>query len=542
MRDRGVPAHRLPRQVRAAAAAGAVALALCGVLTTVPAAGPAEASSGPAAPDDCRPDPAAPKRQFRALWIASVLNIDWPSKPGLSVAQQQAEYLSLLDVARKYRLNAVILQVRPTADAFWPSRYEPWSQWLTGQQGKHPGYDPLAFAVRAAHERNLEFHAWFNPYRVSMQADPAKLAPGHPAREHPEWIVRYGGKLYYNPGVPEARRFVQDAILDAVARYDVDGIHFDDYFYPYPVAGQDFPDDATYRRYGADFARKADWRRHNVDLLVSELSRRIHALKPWVKFGVSPFGVWRNKSTDPAGSDTRAGVQTYDDLYADTRKWVREEWLDYVVPQVYWAIGHAPADYAKLVPWWARQVAGTRVHLYIGQALYKVGSTTQSPGWSEPTEMTRHLTVNRRYPRVAGDVYFSAKDVRANRLGAMARVAADHYAHPALIPLMPHLGGAAPPRPVITRAERTARGVALTWRAAAARQGDATAYAIYRFAGAAPRCGFADARHLIAIVRAGRTRTFTDTGAEPGRTYTYYVTALDRLHQESRPSPGRTVK
>ena len=245
--------------------------------------------------------PTTPLRQFRASWVASVVNIDWPSRTGLTAAQQQAELIGWLDDAVRQHHNAVILQVRPTADAFWPSKVEPWSQYLTGTQGGDPGYDPLAFAVAEAHKRNLELHAWFNPYRLSMGTDINALVPEHPARQHPDWVVTYGGKLYYNPGIPAARKLVEDAIMDAVSRYDIDGVHFDDYFYPYPVAGQVFDDAATYAQYGAGFPTLAEWRRNNIDLLIQELQQRIKAVKPWVKFGISPFAVWRNKATDPLG-------------------------------------------------------------------------------------------------------------------------------------------------------------------------------------------------------------------------------------------------
>ncbi|MEV0276112.1 family 10 glycosylhydrolase [Streptomyces sp. NPDC050610] len=366
-------------------------------------------------------------RQFRGMWLATVANLDWPSRPGLSVERQRAELLALLDTAVRRRLNAVILQVRPTADAFWPSPYEPWSQYLTGTQGRDPGWDPLDFAVREAHARELELHAWFNPYRVANHTDPARLAASHPVRLHPDWAVPYGGKLYYNPGLPEVRRFVEDAMLDAVDRYDIDGVHFDDYFYPYPVAGQVFDDDAAYARYGADFPDRGAWRRDNIDRLVRETGQRIRRSGSRARLGISPFAVWRNRATDPLGSDTRAGVQTYDDLCADTRKWVLEGWIDYVVPQVYWHIGFAVADYAALVPWWAATVRGTGVHLYIGEALYKAGDPAQPAPWQDPAELSRHLTFDRRYPEVRGNVFFTARDVVADRIGAMARVVADHY-------------------------------------------------------------------------------------------------------------------
>ncbi|MDN3022286.1 family 10 glycosylhydrolase [Streptomyces sp. S.PB5] len=370
-------------------------------------------------------------RETRGVWIASVANRDWPSRSGLTAKEQKAELIGHLDRAVADRLNTVILQVRPTADALWPSPYEPWSQYLTGTQGKAPGWDPLGTAVREAHRRGLELHAWFNPYRISNQADPAGLVASHPARQHPEWVVPYGGKLYYNPGLPEVRAFVQDAILDAVAKYPVDAVHFDDYFYPYPVAGQTFDDDAAYDEYGGGFATRADWRRDNIDKLVLETAARIKQIRPATRFGISPFGVWRNVATDPLGSNTGAGVQSYDDNYADTRKWVQEGWIDYLVPQLYWNIGLAVADYAKLVPWWADVARGSRTKLYLGEALYKAGDPAQPAAWQDPAELSRHLTLAKEHPEVCGHVFFAAREVASDPIGAMARVVADHYQQPA---------------------------------------------------------------------------------------------------------------
>lgn len=375
------------------------------------------------------PGPERPRAtsELRGMWLTTVSNRDWPSRTGLSAVRQRAELLAHLDMAVARRLNAVFLQVRPTADAFWPSPYEPWSQYLTGVQGENPGWDPLGTAVKEAHARGLELHAWFNPYRIANHTDLSRLAATHPARKHPDWVVPYGGKLHYNPGLPQVRMFVQAAMLDAVRKYAIDAVHWDDYFYPYPVAGQVFDDDAAYKTYGAGFSSRAAWRRANIDKLVWETAARIRSIRPGTRFGISPFGVWRNAVTDSRGSDTRAGVQTYDDLYADTRKWVREHWIDYIVPQVYWNLGFAAADYAKLVPWWAAVTQGTGVQLYVGEALYKAGDPAQPAAWQDPAELSRHLTFARNFAQVRGHVFFSAKEVGVDRIGAMARVVADHY-------------------------------------------------------------------------------------------------------------------
>ncbi|MFE6152560.1 glycoside hydrolase family 10 protein [Streptomyces sp. NPDC057889] len=382
-------------------------------------------AAGDAAAAGVRHAPVA--RDMRGMWLATVANLDWPSKAGLSAAQQRTELIAHLDTAVGRHLNAVVFQVRPTADALWPSPYEPWSDVLTGVQGESPGWDPLGTAVAEAHRRGLELHAWFNPYRIANHTDLSRLVSTHPARGHPDWVVPYGGKLYYNPGLPDVREFVQEAMLDAVRRYDIDAVHWDDYFYPYPVAGQVFFDDDAYAAHGGNFPDRASWRRDNTDRLVREMSASVKRIRPRTQFGISPFGVWRNAATDPLGSDTRAGVQTYDDLHADTRKWVRERWIDYICPQIYWNIGFAAADYAKLVPWWSDVARGTGVRLYAGEALYKAGDPSQPAAWQDPAELSRHLTFAERYPQVNGHVFFSAKEVGADRIGAMARVVEDHY-------------------------------------------------------------------------------------------------------------------
>ncbi len=539
--------------------AAAFATALLGTLLAPGGAQaePLAVTPAPTATADCTLNPALPKRQFRAMWIASVVNIDWPSAAGKAEEELKAEYRAWLDLAQRLNHNAVVVQVRPTADAFWPSPYEPWSEWLTGKRdGVGPGWDPLAFLVAESHARNLEFHAWFNPYRISMPTsasglgagtDVNNLAPNHPARQHPDWALAYpvnaaGSRLYYNPGIPEVRQHVQDAMMHAVENYDIDGVHFDDYFYPYPAAGQDFPDQATFEQYGAGFASKADWRRNNIDLLVHEMSQRIKAAKPWVKFGVSPFGIWRNKAADPLGSETN-GTQSYDANFADTRKWVKEGWLDYIVPQVYWNIGLAVADYAKLVPWWSDVVTGTNTQLYIGQADYKIATAGQPAAWFDPAEMSRHLTFNRDY-NVAGNVHFSAVQVRANRIGATDLYAAEHYSKPSLVPTMTHLPSKPLLFPVVTKADRGDAGVALQWQPLANNAGpfgEAASYAVYRFDGLKllpTGCDLADATNLVGTTRG---TSFTDTSAVAGQRYTYFVTSLDRLYNESFPSPARFV-
>ncbi|GAB7050370.1 glycoside hydrolase family 10 protein [Catenuloplanes indicus] len=480
-------------------------------------------------------------RELRAMWITSVNNIDWPSRKGLPEAQVKAEYLSWLDLAQKLNHNAVFVHVRPSGDAFWPSRYAPWSDWLTGKRdGQSPGWDPMAWMIAETHARNLEFHAWFNPYRGSQPAaakgagdDLNQLAPNHPLRAHPEWRVVYpseNGRFYFNPGVPEARAFVEDSMLEAVEKYDVDGVHFDDFFYPYPEDGEDFPDDAAFAAHNRGIKDKGDWRRDNVNLLVKEMSEKIKQIKPWVKFGISPFGIWRNQGTDPEGSDSR-GLQAYDEIYADTRTWVREGWLDYIVPQLYWNIGFDRADYARLLPWWTKTVAGTGVQLWIGQADYRAG---EAGVWKEPDQLSKQLALNRTHPEVTGSVHFSAKQVKADKLGSVTRYAKDFYTTPALPAVMPQLPAAPPPAPSLTSAVRDPETGAVTVTGRAAEGAKPASYALYRVDG--------DRATLVATHRAtdAADQRWIDPAA-PAAPTTYCVTALDRSWNEGTPSASITA-
>lgn len=479
-----------------------------------------------------------PKREMRAAWIATVDNVDWPLKGVTDADRQKRDYIALLDELKADGINAVIMQVKPTADAFYPSDLAPWSEWLTGKQGQDPGYDPLAFVLEEVHKRNMEFHAWFNPYRVSIKNDLSALASNNPAILHPEWRVEYGGKLYLNPAIPEAREYIESGIMEVVRGYDIDAVHFDDYFYPYPVAGVDFPDADQYAAYQASGGglTKDDWRRSNVNLFVERMSLQIKGAKPYVKFGISPFGIWRNKSEDPSGSDTN-GLSSYSAIYADTKTWIDEGWIDYVTPQIYWYMGYSPAAYEKLIAWWNDAVQGKNVHLYSGQAIYRIGATD---GWSNPEEMPNQVILNRNYDSVQGSMYFSATQFGQNPLGFGDRLRGDLYRYPALIPVMPWLGGKAPSAPMPSAAQ-TADGVSVIWNADSS--SDETSYVVYRFDGSQSG-DIDDASHIAAYIRKqeGSLQTYNDRMVDEGRTYTYVVTAVDRLHRESGPSQAMTVK
>jgi uncharacterized lipoprotein YddW (UPF0748 family) len=372
----------------------------------------------------------APKYEFRAAWIATVDNIDWPSKKGLPADSQRAEFIRMIDMHKRNGMNALIVQIRPATDAFYPSPYEPWSEWLTGKQGVPPSpyYDPLEFMITETHKRGMEFHAWCNPYRAEFSIGKSSIAPTHVTRIRPEWFLEYGGKRYFDPGNKDVQVFVTDVIRDIVTRYPVDGLHFDDYFYPYRIAGKEFPDSASYRKHGA-YMVKDDWRRSNVDSIIVKLSRMIRATRPACKFGISPFGVWRNIDKDPRGSNTKAGQTNYDDLYADILLWLKEGWIDYVAPQLYWEFGHKAAPYEVLLDWWSKNTFGR--HCYIGLGIYRANSNA---AWKDSTLLMRQLEALRKTPNIQGAIFFSSKNFYTNPNGWSDSLRLKYYAEPAEVP------------------------------------------------------------------------------------------------------------
>lgn len=390
-----------------------------------------------------------PLYEFRAVWMATVDNIDWPRRGDYNPQSQKREFIRQLQLHERNGMNALIAQVRPAADAFYPSPYEPWSQWLTGKQGRapQPYYDPLQFMISEAHKRGFEFHAWCNPYRANFSIGNTSIAPAHVTKLHPDWFLKYGNTLYFDPGNKEAQAWVVAVVQDMVRRYDVDAIHMDDYFYPYRIAGREFPDTASYRQWGGGMP-KDDWRRSNVDSIIVALSNAIKEEKPWVKFGISPFGVWRNEKDDPDGSATQAGVTNYDDLYADILLWAKKGWVDYIAPQLYWERGHPRADFETLVEWWSRHAYGR--HLYIGHGVYRA-LEPKSIAWHRNDELPKQIELLRSYPEVQGSVYFSSRTFYSNPNGWNDSLRNRYYKRPVLIPPMPWL----PPKPQKALATKT---------------------------------------------------------------------------------------
>ncbi len=370
------------------------------------------------------------KPEFRAVWVATVSNIDWPDMPTTSSMVQKQAFIRLLDMHKANGMNAVIVQVRPAADAFYPSPYEPWSQWLTGIQGRPPSpySDPLAFMITETHKRGMEFHAWMNPYRAVFNLNGSSITATHITRLHPEWFLTYGDKKYFDPGNKEVQQYVTAIVKDVVKRYDVDAIHFDDYFYPYRIAGKEFPDEAKFRQYGKGMSIE-DWRRSNTDSVIFMLYRTIKETNSKCQFGISPFGVWRNSDKDPNGSMTHAGQTNYDDLYADIVLWLKKGWIDYVTPQLYWEFGHKSAPFDVLVDWWSRNTYGK--NCYIGLGIYRAGS---NEAWRDKTQIPRQIRKIRSTPNVNGMVFFSSKTFEKNPNGWSDSLRLNYFKIPAPTP------------------------------------------------------------------------------------------------------------
>lgn len=437
------------------------------------------------------------KHEFRGAWIQTIFQ----GYEKRSTSQNKEYLTGLLDDLQAAGINAVIFQVRPRADAFYRSEIEPWSQFLTGAIGKapSPAWDPLEFMVEEAHARGMELHAWLNPYRAPLVSEKAGLPKNHLLRRHPERFIRYGKLYYFDPAQKANREHICKVVRDIATRYDIDGIHFDDYFYPYPIAGKEFPDAAAWRSSGSKLSRD-DWRRRNVDLLIEEVAATIAEVKPWLRFGISPFGIWRNAASDPTGSATR-GLQGYDDLYADTPLWAARGWIDYQIPQLYWPLDHKAAPYRELAPWWERQKRGR--HIYIGQDAEKT---------AELGELDEKMALA---AGAEGACWWYAASLPRLSNSLKGR----HYASPALVPEYLWKSVDPAPRPEGLKA----KGRHMTWEAAP----EARKWVVYRF----------DSKKDINLENpaaiCGVTYSAEFDAPGPG---VYAVTALDPANSESSPS------
>ena len=465
------------------------------------------------------------KREMRGAWIQCVNG----QFQGMGTQKMQQTLTYQLDELQKDGVNVIIFQVRPECDALYESSLEPWSRFLTGQQGKAPSpyWDPLQWMIDQCHARGMELHAWINPYRARTKTTTV-LAPNHIKMRKPQNCFEYDGLTILNPGLPENRDYICEVVRDIVTRYDVDGIHMDDYFYPYPAAGQTIPDDAQYRQYSNGIKDRGDWRRYNVDLFIEQFYKTVHDTKPWVKVGISPFGIYRNKKSSAIGSNTN-GLQNYDDLYADILLWVNNGWLDYCVPQIYWEIGNKAADYDTLIRWWS-QYASKRP-LVIGE------DVERTVKFADPQNPASHqqaakMRLHQQLPGVKGAVLWYAK-AAVDNVGNYGTMLRDYYwRYPALQPAMPFIDGKAPKKVKGLKPVWTSDGYLLFWTAPKGKgwRDEAVKYVVYRF-GAREKVNTADPSKIVAIT----TQTFLKLPYDFGKTkYTYVVTALDRLQNESK--------
>lgn len=463
----------------------------------------------------------APKREFRGAWIQCVNE----QFQGLSKEEMQRTLSYQLDELAKDGVNAIIFQVRAECDALYDSPYEPWSRFLTGRQGQNPGWDPLAWMVSECHKRGMEIHAWINPYRAKTKGTSA-LASNNIAVKHPERVFEYDGLYILNPALPENREYICKIADDIVRRYDIDGFHIDDYFYPYPIAGKAIPDA---KEYNADSRGMSigDWRRDNVNKFIEQLHDSIRQTKPWVKFGVSPFGIYRNARSSSIGSNTR-GLQNYDDLYADVLKWVNNGWIDYCVPQLYWQIGHKTADYETLIKWW-NEHAGNRP-LYIGEDVERTIKYADVDNPSTNQVAAKHK-LHEQCKNVDGTVLWYAKAAVDNydRYGVFLRNY--YWKSPALQPLMPFIDDKAPKKPRKLKAHQNSTNLLLTWMAPKGNgwKDEAVKYVVYQFK-PGESVDISDPSHIVSLTTHQSLETVKP--AESGK-YIYVVTALDRMSNES---------
>lgn len=471
-----------------------------------------------------------PKRELRGAWVTTFYNSDWPNRTQ-TPAQQQANFISIADHHKATGINVLYVQMRSQCDAMYVSSIEPWSIDLNGMQGRAPSplWDPMQFTIEETHKRGMEFHAWLNPYRaVSNVASLPSFAPTHIAKTHPEWILKVGTIMILNPGLQEVRNYVTSIAVDILKRYDVDGIHFDDYFYPSGIIN----DDSAFMLNPRGFTDRGDWRRDNVNLLIKRIYDSVKSIKPWVKFGVSPTGIYRNSTNPDIGTPT-AGQEHYSALYADTKKWLQQGWVDYIAPQVYWYIGQPNANYAVIVPWWNANANGR--HIYIGMAGYKVNDPASGINWANPSQIPNEMRINRSYPNIYGQSIYNTSSLRSTaRLGFRDSLQKFFYQKPALLPRMPWRDSIPPqPATALSVVKWHNDSVVLSWTnppTVVNELDKVKRFVIYR--SQKPTLDITDANNILAITNTD-INTFTDTTIVADSIYYYTVTALDHFQNES---------
>lgn len=478
----------------------------------------------------------SPQREFRGVWISTVLNIDWPSRNNLSTEEQKNEFISLLDFHKRNGINAVIVQIRPAAESIYKSEIEPWSRWLTGRKGKAPNpyYDPLTFMIEEAHKRCIEFHAWFNPYRAiyntKYEADFSEFQ-----NKHPNWLINHGNKLLFDPGHPEARNYIVEIVKDVVKRYDIDGVHFDDYFYP-NLGNTDFNDSYSFKYYnrGYNEYEKKQWRRENVNLLIKNVSKAIKKEKQWVKFGISPFGIWRNKTKDFRGSNTQ-GTSCYDNMYADVLSWLKNSWIDYVAPQVYWNIGNKYADYKSITEWWNKNSYGK--HVYIGHATYKVKKDSKILAWRNVNQIPQQIDINRGLDDIKGSIFFSSRSVKKNPLGVTDKLRITRFSKKALVPVITAIDSIPPDSPEDLEVIELYNKKILAWNSDKVFEDHMNKpfyYVVYKY-DTKEEAHETSNKYIYSIQRENEITLPAKEESRRRKIY-FRVSAVDRLHNESTPT------
>jgi len=482
----------------------------------------------------------APKREFRGAWIHVIGQTQYKN---MSSQEMKLYFINMLDSLKSYNINAVIFQVRPAADAFYYSEIEPWSVYLTGTQGKAlaDGFDPMAFVLEETHKRAMEFHAWLNPYRVTASNNDV-LCNTHLYHRYPERFLKYGNQIIFDPGLPENRSHICKVVRDIVSRYDVDAIHMDDYFYPYPVAGEKFPDEYSFRKYaplqGFNSNQLGDWRRNNVNLLIEQIKYTIVLTKPWVRFGISPFGIYRNKRSTPDGSGSNTnGLQNYDDLYADVLLWMKKGWIDYCVPQIYWEIGHANADYEALIYWWSEQKSKSQ--LYIGQDVERTMKASDLQ-FRARNQLTRKKQLERTLPGIDGTCWWPGYSLIRNSNGIADSLKNNYQANPSLIPAFTQMHKKTPKDIKSLKTKWAQNGYLLYWE----RNGnpknpeDAQYYVVYRFKNG-EKTRLDNPSKIVAVTN----NTSILLPYEKGKIkYNFVVTSVDRFHNETKKGKSKKIK
>jgi uncharacterized lipoprotein YddW (UPF0748 family) len=472
-----------------------------------------------------------PKRELRGVWVATVQNIDWPSARNYNGFKQKEEFISLLNSHQKTGFNAIFVQVRTASDAFYAKSTEPWTSFLSGLQGQAPTpyYDPMEFMIQESHERGLEFHAWLNLNRATLSSK-SLLSSDHIARKHPEWLLLYNGQHILNFGMPQVRNYIAELVRNLVKNYDLDGIHFDDYFYPYPAKNAKLNDEKTYQTFKLLDENINDWRRRNVNLLIKQISETIKETKPKVKFGISPFGIWKHQSIDDEnGSPTKNGLQSYHDLFADTDLWMKSNWVDYLAPQLYWPLSHRVAPFEPLAKWWDSH--SYQRPIYVGYAAYHLNTTWNS------NELAKQLAISRGLNKVTGAIYFSSNLLTSNAKGWRDSLRNNHFAHVALVPTMTWLDSIPPTAPhQVSLAKRQGKW-RLKWEDGEASSDDdhAEYYVVYRI-----KKGDTEAFEKAEnIIYKGKLKDIEIENKYLVTGHGFAVTALDRLHNES---PSGTIQ